>query len=172
MKRPPRSRAAAGAKLLSHVAADGSMAMVDVTAKTQTHRAAMAQALVRMNATAWRALREGVLKKGDALAAARVAGIMAAKRTSELIPLCHTLELSHVDVQCALTRQRGVRVTCSVATFGPTGAEMEALTGASVAALTIYDMCKAIDRSIVIERVVLMTKSGGASGTFVRHGSE
>ncbi len=169
--RKPSTTSGAGRpkKGLSHVAPDGSIRMVDMAGKAASQRTATAQAIIRMNADAMIALRSGMVKKGDALAAARVAGILAAKRTGELIPLCHTLILSRVDVQCAIRGNDRVIVTCNAAAYGPTGVEMEALTGATVAALTLYDMCKALDRAIDIEHVRLMKKSGGRSGTFVRH---
>jgi len=151
---------------LSHVRADGSVSMVDVGSKRATEREASAQAIVRMNAAAHRALKAGDLKKGDALATARIAGIMAAKKTASLIPLCHPLALTHVDVDISLRGPDTAAVTCSARCIGPTGVEMEAMTGACVAALTIYDMCKALDRGIVIESVKLLRKSGGRSGTY------
>jgi cyclic pyranopterin phosphate synthase len=151
---------------LSHVRPDGSLTMVDVGAKRATLREASAQAIIRMNAAAHRALKSGDLKKGDALATARIAGIMAAKKTASLIPLCHPLALTHVDVDISLRGRDTAAVTCSASCTGPTGVEMEAMTGACVAALTIYDMCKALDRGIVIESVKLLAKSGGRSGTY------
>lgn len=150
---------------LTHVRADGSVRMVDVGGKRATVREAAARAIVRMNAAAHRALKAGTVEKGDAIATARVAGIMAAKRTSDLIPLCHPLALTHVDVDIALGRDTAT-VTCTARCAGPTGVEMEAMTGACVAALTLYDMCKALDRGIVIESARLLRKSGGRSGTY------
>jgi len=151
---------------LSHVRPDGSVTMVDVGTKRATQREASAQAIIRMNATAHRALKSGDLKKGDALATARIAGVMAAKKTASLIPLCHPLALTHVDVDISLRGRDTAAVTCSARCTGQTGVEMEAMTGACVAALTIYDMCKALDRGIVIESVKLLAKSGGRSGTY------
>ncbi|HYK52344.1 MAG TPA: cyclic pyranopterin monophosphate synthase MoaC [Candidatus Eremiobacteraceae bacterium] len=151
---------------LSHVRPDGSVSMVDVGAKRATQREASAQAIVRMNAAAHRALKSGDLKKGDALATARIAGIMAAKKTASLIPLCHPLALTYIDVDIVLRGSNTATVTCSARCTGPTGVEMEAMTGACVAALTIYDMCKALDRGIVIESVKLLAKSGGRSGAY------
>jgi len=153
---------------LTHVRADGSLQMVDTSGKANTARTAIAEALVRMTPAARRALKAGALKKGDALAAARVAGIMAAKRTSGLIPLCHPLALTDIDVKIDFSGRDSVRVACSAACFGPTGVEMEALVGAAIAALTIYDMCKAMDRGITIEFVRLREKAGGASGSWRR----
>lgn len=140
--------------------------MVDVGPKRATQREASARAIVRMNAAAHRALKSGDLKKGDALATARIAGIMAAKKTATLIPLCHPLALTHVDVDISLRGSDTATVTCSARCTGPTGVEMEAMTGACVAALTIYDMCKALDSGIVIESVKLLAKSGGRSGAY------
>jgi cyclic pyranopterin monophosphate synthase len=153
---------------LSHVGSDGSVRMVDVGAKPPTARSATAQAVVRMNQAAFRALKAGASKKGDALAAAQIAGVMAAKRTSALIPLCHPLALDHVGVEIVLQRPGSAVVTCTTRCTGPTGVEMEALTGASVAALTIYDMCKALDRGMTVEAVRLLEKRGGKSGTYRR----
>lgn len=156
---------------LSHVAADGSVRMVDVGAKDRTLRSAIAEAIVRMKPAARRALKQGLLKKGDALAAAQIAGIVAAKRTAELIPLAHPLALTHVDVRCALEGANSVRITCTAACTGPTGVEMEALVGAAVAALALYDMCKALDRGITIESLRLLEKRGGKSGVYRRRGA-
>ncbi len=139
--------------------------MVDVSAKQETRREAEASAFVELSAEVLAALPRN--PKGDPLEVARIAGIQAAKRTAELIPLCHPLPLSHVDVSVAIT-ESGVAIRAVVATTGPTGVEMEALTAASVAALTIYDMCKALDKGIVIRSVQLDRKSGGKSGDYVR----
>ena len=145
--------------------------MVDVGGKKDTHRVAEARGCVRMNREAYDAIVAGNLKKGDALGAARIAGIMAAKRTSELIPLCHPISLTRVDVRCEPTEgEDGTRieVTARAECVGKTGVEMEALTAVSVAALTIYDMAKAIDRGMVIADIVLIHKSGGKSGDWER----
>jgi cyclic pyranopterin phosphate synthase len=142
--------------------------MVDVGDKPVAKRTAIAHALVRMSVEARRALKAGSLKKGDALAVARIAGIGAAKRTSELIPLCHTLPLSSVEVEIAFEGRDAVRIECRASCTGNTGVEIEALTGAAVAALTIYDMCKALDRAITIDGLELLEKSGGRSGVFKR----
>jgi cyclic pyranopterin phosphate synthase len=142
--------------------------MVDTSAKPSTARTATAEAMVRMAPAARRALKAGSLKKGDALAAAQVAGILAAKRTAQLIPLCHPLALNDIDVSIAFAGRDGVRIACSASCLGPTGVEMEALVGAAIAALTIYDMCKAMDRGITIESVRLLEKRGGASGRWRR----
>jgi cyclic pyranopterin phosphate synthase len=150
---------------LSHYDEAGQARMVDVSAKQETRREAEASAFVELSAEVLAALPRN--PKGDPLEVARIAGIQAAKRTAELIPLCHPLPLSHVDVSVAIT-ESGVAIRAVVATTGPTGVEMEALTAASVAALTIYDMCKALDKGIVIRSVQLDRKSGGKSGDYVR----
>jgi len=149
---------------LTHLNERGEAHMVDVGSKDATHRRAIAEAFVRMSAKTRRLLQEGS-EKGDALAVARVAGIQAAKKTSELIPLCHTVALTKVAVQ--LTPQRGgVRVRAQAETVFQTGVEMEALTAASVAALTLYDMLKSAERGIVIENIRLLEKTGGSSGSW------
>lgn len=137
--------------------------MVDVSRKPETDRQAVAGVLVKMNARTLRAIKRN--PKGDPLEIARIAGIAAAKRTAELIPLCHPLLLSHVDVQAQVCKN-GVEISSRVRSTGPTGAEMEALTAAAVAALTVYDMCKALDRGIQITRLQLLEKSGGKSGMY------
>lgn len=152
---------------LTHVDAEGRARMVNVTAKPPTVRTAQASGFVRMSPEAVRAIRTRQTPKGDPLETARLAGIMAAKRTAELIPLCHPLLLTHVDVELQL-RDDGVAVLSSVTTTGPTGVEMEALTAAAVAALTVYDMCKAIDKTMTITDLQLEKKTGGRSGDFVR----
>ncbi len=154
-------------KELTHLDAAGKAQMVDVSNKAETRRRAVASALVRTRPDVIELLADGQMPKGDALAVARVAGIMAAKRTPELIPLCHPLRLDSVSVDLELDHD-AVRIRATVRCGGPTGVEMEALTAASVAALTVYDMCKAVDRAMVIERVQLERKSGGDSGDFHR----
>jgi len=150
---------------LSHVGPDGAARMVDVSAKPATAREAVARGRVRMSAEAARLATAGGGRKGDPLQTARLAGIMAAKRTADLIPLCHPLQLSLVDV--VLTPRRdGFEIESRVRTTGPTGVEMEALTAVSVAALTIYDMLKAVDRGMEIGGIRLLEKSGGRSGRF------
>jgi cyclic pyranopterin monophosphate synthase len=141
--------------------------MVDVSGKAETVREALARGEITMSADARRLVRRGNVKKGDPLQAARIAGIMAAKRTSELIPLCHPLPLSSVHVELTPTR-RGYLVEARVRTKAQTGVEMEALTAVAVAALTIYDMVKAVDKGMVISDIVLMEKTGGKSGTYRR----
>ncbi len=137
--------------------------MVDVSDKPATARRAVAQGFVRVSAAARRLIRTGAVEKGDPLQAARIAGILAAKRTSDLIPLCHPLALSGIEVHVELARG-GVAIAATVRTTGATGVEMEALTAVSVAALTVYDMLKAADRSMVIEAIMLTEKQGGQSG--------
>jgi len=153
------------ARKLSHYDRAGRARMVDVSAKSATAREAEASAFVAMNRDVLEALPEN--PKGDPLEVARLAGIMAAKRTAELIPLCHPLPLSHVDVRMQLC-ENGVAVTSKVKTTAGTGVEMEALVAASVAALTVYDMCKALDKGIEIREILLERKSGGKSGDYVR----
>jgi cyclic pyranopterin phosphate synthase len=150
---------------LSHYDDSGKASMVDVSAKQDTRRTATASAFVELSATVMAALPEN--PKGNPLEVARFAGIQAAKRTSELIPMCHPLPLTHVDVQVDLA-EGGVRITALAATMGPTGVEMEALTAATVAALTVYDMTKALDKGIVIRNVQLESKTGGKSGDYSR----
>lgn len=152
---------------LTHVDADGRLRMVDVGAKAVTAREAVASGHVALSAATRRAVRAGGLKKGDPLQAARLAGIMAAKRTSDVIPLCHPLVLTGIDVELTHT-PRGIAIRAAVRTAGQTGVEMEALTAVSVAALTVYDMLKAIDKGMVIERVQLEEKTGGQSGRYRR----
>jgi len=152
-------------KKLSHYDKKGRASMVDVSAKAETRRTATAQAFVKIRPAVLKKLPKN--PKGDPLEVARIAGISAAKRTSELIPMCHPLLLSHVDVQ-ATVKARGVLITSMVTTTGPTGVEMEALTAAAVAALTVYDMTKALDKAIEIQDVYLVEKTGGKSGDFRR----
>ena len=141
--------------------------MVDVSAKPETARSATARASVVMQPATLAVIRAGTAKKGDVLGTARLAGIMAAKRTWELIPLCHPLPITAVTVDLEPTGEDTVEIAATVRTTGRTGVEMEALTAASIAALTIYDMCKAIDRGMRIEALRVVAKDGGASGTFV-----
>jgi cyclic pyranopterin phosphate synthase len=150
---------------LSHFDASGRAAMVDVSAKQSTRRTATASAFVELSAAVLAALPAN--PKGNPLEVARFAGIQAAKRTSDLIPMCHPLPLTHVNVEAEIV-EGGVRILATVATTGPTGVEMEALTAACIAALTVYDMTKALDKGIVLRRVQLESKSGGRSGDFQR----
>ena len=150
---------------LSHFDEAGRAAMVDVSGKQSTRRTAAASAFVELSAAVLAALPSN--PKGNPLEVARFAGIQAAKRTAELIPMCHPLALTHVDVKVGIA-EGGVRILVSVATNGPTGVEMEALTAASIAALTVYDMTKALDKGIVIRSIQLESKTGGKSGDFRR----
>ena len=151
----------------SHFDRDGKAAMVDVTGKKATDRTAVAQGQVTMRPETLALVQAGQMGKGDVLAVARLAGIMAAKRTAELIPLCHPLALTSIAVDLAIDEaQSAVRIEATVRLAGRTGVEMEALTAVSVAALTVYDMCKAADRGMVISGIRLVHKSGGKSGTF------
>lgn len=154
---------------LSHYDADGSARMVDIGGKPATRREAEAEAFVALSAAVLEALPRN--PKGNPLEVARFAGIQAGKRTSELIPLCHALPLSFLDVTAAVV-EGGVRIRATAATTANTGVEMEALTAASVAALTVYDMCKALDKGITIERVRLLRKQGGRGGEFRREHTE
>jgi len=154
---------------LSHYDADGRARMVDVSAKSASKREAEASAFVSIRPEVLEELPRN--PKGDPLEVARVAGIMAAKRTAELIPLCHPLPLAHVDVRMRVC-ENGVAIASKVSTTAVTGVEMEALVAASVAALTVYDMCKALDKGIEIRQVVLERKSGGKSGDYVRSGKK
>ena len=159
MQEPPNPQ-------LSHFDSSGKPTMVDVSAKPPTRRTATASAFVELSAAVLAALPAN--PKGNPLEVARFAGIQAAKRTADLIPMCHPLPLTHIDVTTEIVSD-GVRIAATAATVGPTGVEMEALTAAAVAALTIYDMTKALDKSIVIRNIQLEAKSGGKSRTFVRN---
>jgi cyclic pyranopterin phosphate synthase len=152
---------------LSHFDESGQASMVDVSAKQPSRRTATASAFIELSEAVLAALPSN--PKGNPLEVARFAGIQAAKRTADLIPMCHPLPLTHVDVQTEVVAG-GVRITATAATVGPTGVEMEALTAAAVAALTVYDMTKALDKGIVIRNVQLEAKSGGKSGEFLRAG--
>jgi len=152
---------------LSHLDAKGKARMVDVGDKPVTAREALARGEITMSATALRLIRKGALAKGDPLQVARLAGIMAAKKTAELIPLCHPLPLTHVRVELTPIR-RGYRIEARVRTTSQTGVEMEALTAVAVAALTIYDMAKAVDKGMVIGDIGLIEKTGGRSGHYRR----
>jgi cyclic pyranopterin phosphate synthase len=154
---------------LTHIDAAGRAVMVDVSAKPETERTATARALVRMQPATLDLITRGAAAKGDVLGVARLAGIMAAKRTAELIPLCHPLPIAAVSVDLAADPEAGgVAIAATVRTAGRTGVEMEALTAASVAALTVYDMCKAVDRGMRIEALRIVHKAGGASGEFAQ----
>ena len=154
---------------LTHFDAEGNAVMVDVSEKPVTAREATAHGIITMNEEAFTAVKNGTVKKGDVLGVARVAGIMATKRTSELIPLCHPLPLTKVKIDFELLEdRRAVEARCTVKTSGVTGVEMEALTGVSTALLTIYDMCKALDKGMELGEIYLEQKSGGKSGDYRR----
>lgn len=158
---------------LTHFDAEGQAHMVDVAEKASTHRIGIAEGRIEMQLDTLALIASGHSKKGDVLGIARVAGIMAAKKTSDLIPLCHPLALTRVAIAFSLSESQGtqaaaVRCTATVETVGQTGVEMEALTAVQVSLLTIYDMCKAVDRGMVMTDVKLLEKHGGKSGSFVR----
>jgi len=153
-------------KRLSHVGPDGTAKMVDISSKAVTAREASATGRIRMTRAALRVATTGGNRKGDPVQTARLAGIMAAKRTAELIPLCHPLQLTHVDVEIT-SRADGFLIAASVRTTGPTGVEMEALTAVSVAALTLYDMIKAVDKTMEIGDIRVTEKRGGRSGHYI-----
>jgi cyclic pyranopterin monophosphate synthase len=154
---------------LTHFDKEGKARMVDVTGKAATARVAVACGSVMMKAETLKLIRQGHVEKGDVLGVARVAGIMAAKRTPDLIPMCHPLNISSVSIDFIIDAKKNkVDIKTTVKLTGLTGVEMEALTATSVAALTIYDMCKAIDKEMIISDILLLEKSGGKSGAFVR----
>jgi len=153
-------------KKLTHIDDAGRPRMVDITGKADTARAAVARGMVRMQPATFQLIKQGGTAKGDVLSVARLAGIMAAKRTPDLIPLCHPILIGNVNIEFSLDEAKStVEITATVESAGKTGVEMEALTATSVAALTIYDMCKAVDRGMKIESIRLVRKSGGKSGT-------
>lgn len=153
----------------THFNRQGEAVMVDVSAKADTAREALAEGRIRMSRECFDKVREGEMGKGDVLGVARVAGIMGAKKTSELIPLCHLLQLTKVELHFDLEEETAsIRAVCTVRTTGKTGVEMEALTGVQLALLTIYDMCKAVDKSMEMTDIHLCKKSGGKSGEYVR----
>jgi len=153
---------------LSHFDESGAARMVDVGAKAETERIARASAIVRMQPSTLALIRDKQVSKGDVLEIARIAGIMAAKKTSDLIPLCHPLPLTSIKLEFSFSGEEFLRIEATAKVFARTGVEMEALTAVSVAALTVYDMCKAVDRAMSIESVRLDEKDGGKSGHFVR----
>jgi cyclic pyranopterin monophosphate synthase len=156
-------------KKLSHVNNEGQIQMVDVSAKESTSRKARAAGRIIMKAETLKLIEKQQIGKGNVLGAAKIAGIMAAKKTGDLIPLCHPLELTGIDVILVMDHDNSqILIESEVRNFGKTGVEMEALTAVSVAALTIYDMCKAVDKEMIIGEIMLMEKSGGKSGTFTR----
>ena len=164
--RSARDRKARTTQRLTHIDARGRARMVDVSAKAVTERIAVASATLRMQPATLRRIRSGRIAKGEVLAVARVAGVMAAKRTAELIPLCHPLAVEVAAIDFTPRAAGRLQITATVKVAGKTGVEMEALTAVSAAALTVYDMCKAVDRGMVITEVKLVHKSGGKSGTF------
>jgi cyclic pyranopterin phosphate synthase len=154
------------AKKLSHLDKAGRLKMVDVTAKLATERVAVAKGIVRTQPATLKLIKGGGTAKGDVLSVAKLAGIMAAKKTPDLIPLCHPILIGNVDIVFTLNETDStIEITASVASTGQTGVEMEALTATAVTALTVYDMCKAVDRAMKIENIRLVKKSGGKSGT-------
>jgi len=156
-------------KKLTHIDRSGKARMVDVSDKPQTLREAVARGMVTMKKTTLKLIQENSIAKGDVLMVARVAGIMAAKKTHEIIPLCHPLNISSVQIDFSLDQEKKrIIIESSVKITGQTGVEMEALTAVSAAALTIYDMCKAVDKEMVISDIMLIEKTGGKSGTFRR----
>ncbi|MFA5328008.1 MAG: cyclic pyranopterin monophosphate synthase MoaC [Prolixibacteraceae bacterium] len=147
-------------KKLSHTDEKGKAKMVDVSQKPDQEREAVARGFIRLQPETVELIRQNLIKKGDVLIVAEIAGIQGAKRTGELIPLCHPLQLWKIDVKCTL-QEKGVEAECTTLCFGKTGVEMEALTGVNIALLTVYDMCKAVDKEMVIEKVHLVTKTKG-----------
>lgn len=154
---------------LTHINENGKAKMIDVSEKDITNRTAVARGIVKMNKTTMDQIQANLIKKGDVLAIANIAGIMAAKRTDKLIPLCHTLPLSSVKIQFTIENDCDLIITAECKCNYVTGVEMEALTAVSVAALTIYDMCKAIDKSIEINNICLVSKTGGKSGIYINN---
>ncbi|MFH2219643.1 MAG: cyclic pyranopterin monophosphate synthase MoaC [Pseudomonadota bacterium] len=153
----------------THIDKNGSVRMVDVTEKEATSRTAIAQAVVSMNPDTFDMIRSQTVKKGNVLETARIAGVLGAKKTSDLIPMCHPLNITHAKIDFAPNRETSsIRITAAVRLVGQTGVEMEALTAVSIAALTIYDMCKSHDRKMTISDIYLLEKSGGKSNTFAR----
>jgi len=156
---------------LTHFNAAGDVHMVDISAKADTDRTAVTEGFIEMEANTLQRIINGDNKKGDVLGIARIAGIMASKKTAELIPLCHPLPITHVDIKLEIDTQHSrVRCQTTVSTSGKTGVEMEALNATQVALLTIYDMCKAVDRGMTIQGVCLLEKQGGKSGHWVKEG--
>jgi cyclic pyranopterin phosphate synthase len=166
MERPTGRPDTPAEKRLTHIDEAGRPRMVDITGKADTDRVAVARGTVRMQPATFKLIRQGGIAKGDVLAVAQLAGIMAAKRTPDLIPLCHPILIGSVNIEFQPDeRQSAIDITATVESTGKTGVEMEALTAVTIAALTIYDMCKAVDRGMKIENIRLVRKSGGKSGT-------
>ena len=157
---------------LTHFTDTGASRMVDVGAKPVTHRMARAEAIVQMQASTLRLIQDKQLAKGDVLEVARLAGIMATKRTDELIPLCHSLGLDSANIDFEIVDEMSIRIEATISVQGRTGVEMEALTAVTIAGLTIYDMCKSVDRKMTINNIRLLEKLGGKSGHFLREASE
>ncbi|MBQ7242530.1 MAG: cyclic pyranopterin monophosphate synthase MoaC [Firmicutes bacterium] len=158
---------------LNHFGNKGNAVMTDISQKEITERVAVAEGFIKMNSAAFSAIQNGTAKKGDVLATARIGGIMAAKRTFELIPLCHNISLTSCKIDFSLSEEKQfVKSLCTVKCTGKTGAEMEALTGVSVSLLTIYDMLKAVDRAMEIYGIALVEKNGGKSGHYMKKGEE
>lgn len=153
---------------LSHVDASGKAKMVDVTEKRVTNREAVAYGKITMDPETLKLIQRGAMKKGAVLETARIAGIMGVKQTSNLIPMCHPLLISGIDIEFEIEDERSIGIQVTVRTTGKTGIEIEALTGVSISALTIYDMCKAVDKEMVIGEVKLLKKTGGKSGIYIR----
>lgn len=152
----------------SHIDEKGRAKMVDITDKKETEREALAYGMVRMKASTLERIKKGQIEKGAVLETARIAGVMGVKKTSELIPMAHPLLITSIDLEFNFENKTDIGIYVTVKTTGKTGVEMEALTGVSIAALTIYDMCKAVDKGIVIGDIKLLKKRGGKSGTYVR----
>jgi cyclic pyranopterin monophosphate synthase len=162
------SESGSSERQFTHFSESGQPKMVDVGGKSLTSRVAVAMASIRMNPETAAAIESRSLKKGDVIQVAELAGIMATKHTSVLIPLCHNIPLDNVEVECTFSSPTQLDIVVTVRSFGKTGVEMEALTGASVAALTVYDMCKSMDKGMEIQNVKLLRKRGGTSGDFER----
>ncbi len=157
----------------THIGKKGQVRMVDVTNKNSTDRKAVTQGVIHMNPKTFEMIKNKTLKKGNVLETARIAGIMAAKKTSELIPMCHPLNITHVKIDFEPDKEgNSIRIIAATRLSGRTGVEMEALTAVSIAALTIYDMCKSIDREMTITDICLLEKSGGKSGHFIKESSK
>ncbi|MEE8431430.1 MAG: cyclic pyranopterin monophosphate synthase MoaC [Candidatus Desulfatibia sp.] len=157
----------------THIDKQGYVRMVDVTAKKPSERVAVAQGVISMNPATFEKIQNQKVKKGNVIETARIAGVMAAKKTSDLIPMCHPINLTHIAVDFYPDKDASAfKIEATVRIFGQTGVEMEALTAVSVAALTIYDMCKSYDKAMTISDICLLKKSGGKSGTFIRAGRE
>jgi cyclic pyranopterin phosphate synthase len=155
-------------KALTHFNSEGRAKMVDVSRKQITARTAIARGIVRMKPETMQLIKEGAIKKGDVLAVSQVAGIMGAKKTPDIIPMCHPIQITGVDIDFTILTETELGITATVSTMDRTGVEMEALSAVSVAALTVYDMCKAVDKSMVISDIELIQKTGGKSGDFYK----